>query len=83
MQYKTKLEDISNFIRKAESKAFDEPTTIMIGRSKDGEPIPADDSLDNHKLHPDPFLIAGTKIASGQGTALILAVGKNTYLNRS
>lgn len=35
---------------------------------------------DNHKDHPDPFLFTDSKIMSGQGKAIICAVGDNTQL---
>jgi Ca2+-transporting ATPase len=38
---------------------------------------------DNHKLNPDPFLIAGTKVITGAGKAIICAVGKGTFLNKN
>lgn len=38
---------------------------------------------DNHKEHPDPFLFADSKILTGQGKALVLAVGDSTYAARN
>jgi Ca2+-transporting ATPase len=38
---------------------------------------------DNHKEHPDPFLLADSKIMTGQGKAIICAVGKNTLMARN
>lgn len=38
---------------------------------------------DNHKEHPDPFLFADSKILTGQGKAVVLAVGESTYAARN
>lgn len=38
---------------------------------------------DNHKEHPDPFMLADSKVLSGQGKALVLAVGASTYAARN
>ena len=38
---------------------------------------------DNHKAHPDPFLFTDSKIMTGQGKGLVLAVGENTLLAKS
>jgi len=38
---------------------------------------------DNHKEHPDPFLFADSKILTGQGKALVLAVGESTFAARN
>ena len=38
---------------------------------------------DNHLDNPDPFLLTDTKIMSGQGKAVVCAVGENTLLARS
>jgi len=38
--------------------------------------------VDNHKQHPDPFLLSDSKIMSGQGKAIVCSVGKNTLLSR-
>jgi len=38
---------------------------------------------DNHKDNPDPFLLTGTMIMSGQGKAVVCAVGKNTRQSRN
>jgi Ca2+ transporting ATPase len=35
---------------------------------------------DNHKDHPDPFLFTDSKIMTGQGRAIVCAVGGNTQL---
>lgn len=37
---------------------------------------------DNHSSNPDPFLLTDSKIMTGQGKAVILAVGENTLLAR-
>jgi magnesium-transporting ATPase (P-type) len=71
-----------NSIDKSESIVFDEPKEIILSVLGEGEEIKSTEP-DNHKLNPDPFLIAGTKVLSGQGTALVCAVGPNTYLNRT
>jgi magnesium-transporting ATPase (P-type) len=49
----------------------------------DPEEIGNYDGGDNHKKHPDPFLLSGTMIMSGSGRALVCAVGNNTYLSKS
>jgi magnesium-transporting ATPase (P-type) len=70
-------------IDKSESELYPEPKTITL-TGKDGEKFQSlEPEPDNHKLNVDPFLIAGTKVLSGQGTALVAAVGSNTYLNRN
>ena len=38
--------------------------------------------VDNHKQHPDPFLLSDSKIMTGQGKAIVCSVGKNTLLSR-
>jgi magnesium-transporting ATPase (P-type) len=38
--------------------------------------------VDNHKDNPDPFLFADSKVMSGQGKAIVCAVGDNTMLAR-
>ena len=38
---------------------------------------------DNHKSHPDPFLYTDSKIMTGQGKAIICAVGDSTLLAKS
>jgi Ca2+-transporting ATPase len=40
-------------------------------------------ATDNHTLNPDPFLFADSKIISGQGRAIVCAVGRQTKLARS
>ena len=35
---------------------------------------------DNHHENPDPFLLTDTKIMTGQGRAIVCAVGSNTLL---
>jgi magnesium-transporting ATPase (P-type) len=37
---------------------------------------------DNHKKNPDPFMLTDSKIMTGQGKAIICAVGENTLLAR-
>ena len=37
---------------------------------------------DNHSSNPDPFLLTDSKIMTGQGKAVIMAVGQNTLLAR-
>ena len=37
---------------------------------------------DNHHLNPDPFLLTDSKIMTGQGKAIVCAVGSNTLLAR-
>lgn len=69
-------------VEKCESEKFLEPKQLVIGKNEKGETV-EDLEEDNHKLNPDPFLIAGTKVLSGTGTALVCAVGSNTYLNRN
>jgi len=39
--------------------------------------------LDNHKTHPDPFLLSGSMIMTGSGKAVVCAVGNNTRLARN
>lgn len=41
------------------------------------------EEYDNHKSHPDPFLLSDSKIMTGQGKAIVCAVGKNTLLARN
>lgn len=67
-------------VDKSESEKFFEPKELSLGNNEKGEEI-KDLEEDNHKLNPDPFLIAGTKVLSGSGTALVCAVGQHTYLN--
>lgn len=42
-----------------------------------------DDSVNNHKFNPDPFLLVESKILTGQGKALVCAVGDQTRLARN
>lgn len=42
-----------------------------------------DDGTDNHLQHPDPFLLAGAKIMSGSGRAIVCAVGENTRMSQN
>ena len=44
------------------------------------EPQPDGTWEDNHRDHPDPFLLSDSKVMTGQGKALVCAVGKNTLL---
>ena len=37
---------------------------------------------DNHSQNPDPFMLTDSKIMTGQGKAIICAVGENTLLAR-
>ena len=53
-----------------------EQSTFYGRNSPNGEP-------DNHKEHPDPFLLSDSKIMTGQGKAIICAVGKDTLLARN
>ena len=41
------------------------------------------DEFDNHKNHPDPFLLSDSKVMTGQGKAIVCAVGYNTLLARN
>lgn len=43
---------------------------------------PGHEEIDNHKLNPDPFLLVDSKVMTGQGKALVCAVGENTMLAR-
>jgi magnesium-transporting ATPase (P-type) len=36
----------------------------------------------NHKEHPDPFLLSNSKILTGSGKAVVCCVGKSTKLSR-
>jgi len=38
---------------------------------------------DNHSQNPDPFLLSGSLVLTGQGKALVCSVGDNTLLARS
>jgi magnesium-transporting ATPase (P-type) len=38
--------------------------------------------VDNHLSNPDPLLLTESKIMTGQGKAVVCAVGKNTLLAR-
>jgi magnesium-transporting ATPase (P-type) len=38
---------------------------------------------DNHLQNPDPFLLSGSLVLTGQGKALVCSVGDNTLLARS
>ena len=40
------------------------------------------DLEDNHTSNPDPFLLTESKIMTGQGKAVVCAVGNNTLLAR-
>jgi Ca2+-transporting ATPase len=40
----------------------------------------AEGDQDNHKEHPDPFLFSDSKIMTGQGKAIVCAVGDNTLM---
>ena len=40
------------------------------------------DEPDNHKEHPDPFLFTDSKVMTGQGRAIVCAVGDNTMAAR-
>jgi len=40
-------------------------------------------NVDNHKKHPDPFLLSSSMVMTGSGKALVCAVGENTLLARS
>ena len=44
---------------------------------------PDSEEPDNHKEHPDPFLLSSSMVMTGSGRALVCAVGKNTRLARS
>jgi magnesium-transporting ATPase (P-type) len=37
---------------------------------------------DNHNTNPDPFLLTDSKVMTGQGKAVVLAVGAHTLLAR-
>ena len=43
---------------------------------------PYDEEPDNHSSNPDPFLLTDSKIMTGQGKAIICAVGDHTLLAR-
>lgn len=38
---------------------------------------------DNHREHPDPFLLTDSKIMKGQGKAIVCCVGENTILAKN
>jgi magnesium-transporting ATPase (P-type) len=38
------------------------------------------DAPDNHKENPDPYLLAGSLIMSGEGRAIVCCIGDNTRL---
>ena len=38
--------------------------------------------VDNHKENPDPFLFADSKVMSGEGKAVVCAVGERTMMSR-
>jgi len=42
-----------------------------------------DEEPDNHKTHPDPFLLSSSMIMTGCGKALVCSVGENTRLARA
>ena len=52
-----------------------ETSKYFFGKEEDGEP-------DNHLKNPDPFLFADSKVMTGEGKALICAVGDSTMLAR-
>ena len=41
------------------------------------------EDIDNHKQHPDPFLLSDSKVMTGQGRAIVCCVGGNTLLART
>jgi magnesium-transporting ATPase (P-type) len=43
----------------------------------------SDTPSNNHKYNPDPFLLVESKILTGQGKALVCAVGDQTRLARN
>ena len=54
-----------------------------IGVQKEQSVYYGQESLkDNHTANPDPFLLTESKIMTGQGKAVVCAVGKNTLLAR-
>lgn len=55
------------------------PKSISKRRAKGS----SDKDPDNHKEHPDPFLFADSKVYTGQGRAIVCAVGDMTRLARN
>lgn len=51
----------------------------VTGESDTLEKVPADKALQGHG---DPFILSGTKILEGVGTALVTAVGPNSCYGR-
>ena len=41
------------------------------------------ESIDNHDANPDCFLYTNSNVMTGQGRALVCAVGENTFLSKS
>ena len=39
------------------------------------------DTVNNHTKNPDPFLLTRSLVMTGQGKAVVCAVGKNRYIN--
>jgi len=41
------------------------------------------ESIDNHDTNPDCFLYTNSNVMTGQGWALVCAVGENTFLSKN
>lgn len=61
-------------VEKSESKCY------SVSEENVGD---AQKPADNHVQNPDPFLLTGSLVLSGQGRAVVCAVGDNTRLSRS
>ena len=64
------------FAVKDEDKAPKEASTQV-------EQLDPSDAPDNHADHPDPFLLTDSKVMTGQGKALVCAVGESTMATRN
>jgi len=80
--YKKPTEELDTTkISKSVSVAFDKAKEIDIdGVEGNCEPKLY---MDNHKQNPDPFLLAMSTVRTGQGKALVCAVGKHTRIERN
>lgn len=80
--FKTASQDLDTTkISKSVSDSYDKETLLDI--DGEGEGNEGKMYFNNHKLNPDPFLLSMSTVHSGQGKALVCAVGKHTCIERN
>jgi len=69
---------------KVDESMYDKENTSLEKETSKSQKIEESEEYeDNHVENPNPFLLSGSKVIAGSGTAIVAAVGDNTRLSHS